>query len=181
MLMSEREKRGVMPLGSWAPRERRYIVEWANMRFPEATKMFNVPLGPVPESLVAELGSMEKAARTFRSWRPKIDCVLKLVDRAIFAEAEILSPKNAIGDLLYYKELVPSTPDLGDILNLKREFWLVIPTYLKWVEDFATKQGIVVDYYTPDWLYEYLDEWKKYTTPEGLLKREERKRYLGRT
>jgi len=178
--MSERKRSSVPPLGSWAPRERRYIVEWANERFPEAEKMFNVPLGPVPESLIAELGSLEKAARTFRSWRPKIDAVLKLPDKVIFAEAEILDPKNAIGDLLYYRELVPETPDLGEILNMKREFWLVIPTYLKWVEDFATKRGIVVDIYTPDWLEDYLEEWKKYTTPEGMLKRQARKRMFGR-
>ena len=178
--MSEKKKRGVPPLGSWAPRERRYIVEWANERFPEAEKMFNVPLGPVPESLIAELGSLEKAARTFRSWRPKIDAVLKLPDKAIFAEAEILDPKNAIGDLLYYRELIPETPDLGEILNMKHEFWLVIPTYLKWVQDFATKRGIIVDIYTPEWLADYLEEWKKYTTPEGMLKRMERKRRFGR-
>lgn len=178
--MSEKKKRGVPPLGSWAPRERRYIVEWANLRFPEAEKMFNVPLGPVPESLIAELGSLEKAARTFRSWRPKIDAVLKLPDKAIFAEAEILDPKNAIGDLLYYRELIPETPDLGEILNMKHEFWLVIPTYLKWVQEFATKRGIVVDIYTPEWLADYLEEWKKYTTPEGMLKRMERKRRFGR-
>jgi len=178
--MSEKKKRGVPPLGSWAPRERRYIVEWANLKFPEAEKMFNVPLGPVPESLIAELGSLEKAARTFRSWRPKIDAVLKLPDKAIFAEAEILDPKNAIGDLLYYRELIPETPDLGEILNMKHEFWLVIPTYLKWVQDFATKRGIVVDIYTPEWLADYLEEWKKYTTPEGMLKRMERKRRFGR-
>ena len=169
----------VPPLGTWAPRERRYIVEWARDRFPECEHRFNVPLGPVPESLIAELG-FERAVKTFRRWRPYIDAVIVCPEKVVFAEAEILNPKNAIGDLLYYKELVPETPDLGELLNMKHEFWLVIPTYLKWIRDFAEKRGIIVDIYTPDWLKDYLEEWKKYTTPEGMLKRMERKRRLGR-
>ncbi len=176
--MVERERK-VPPLGTWAPRERRYIVEWANLKFPEAEKRFNVPLGPVPESLIEELG-FEKAIKTFRRWRAFIDAMLILPEKVIFAEAEILQPRRALADLIMYRKLVPRSPDLGPLLDKPREFWLVIPTYLKWVEDMAIEEGFIVDYYTPDWLSEYLSEWVKYTTPEGVTERMERKRRLGR-
>lgn len=165
----------VPPLGTWAPRERRYIVEWADLRFPQATKVFNVPLGPVPESLVKEMG-FERARRIFRRWRPYADCIVLLPDRRILAEAEIRDPRAAIGDLLYYKTLVPKTPDLPGGPDLKTEFWLVIPEMFRFIAELAREQGFVVDFFEPEWLNEYLEQWKTYYSAEGVTRREVRRR-----
>lgn len=172
-IMNEREE--IPPLGTWAPRERRYIAEWAEKKFPGFTKYFNVPLGPIPESLVKEMG-FERARRLYRRWRNYADCLIILPDKTIIAEAEIRDPRNAIGDLLYYKVLIPKTPDLPGGLDRKIEFWLVVPSDFKFIESLAKEQGIEVDYYDPEWLSSYIEEWKKYYSEEGQIKREIRKR-----
>lgn len=167
------------PIGTWAPRERRYIAEWADKKFPGFDKYFNVPIGPVPESLVKEIG-FERARRIYRRWRNYADCIVVLPDRTVLAEAEIRDPRNAIGDLLYYKTLVPKTPDFPGGLDRPVEYWLVIPSDFKFIEALAKEQGIIVDYYDPEWLKSYLEEWKKYFSKEGVLMRELRKQLRGR-
>ena len=170
---------GVEPIGTWAPRERRYIVEWAESRFPGYKKYYNVPLGPIPEALVKEVG-FEMARRWYRRWRPYADCIIDLVDYAILAEAELLHPKNAIGDLLYYMKLVPKTPDLPVTNPANIKYYLVVPELLQYVKEQCEDLGIIVEVFTPDWLREYYEQWQKYYTPEGVLRRMERKRRLGR-
>jgi len=169
----------VPPLGTWAPRERRYIAEWAELRFPGFPKYFNVPLGPIPVSLVEELG-FERARKLYRRWRSYADCVVVLPEKTILAEAEIRDPRNAIGDLLYYRTLVPKTLDFPGGLDKPVEYWLVTVKEFKFLERLATEQGIIVDYYDPPWLQEYIQEWKKYFSKEGAEEREIRKRLRGR-
>jgi len=166
-------------LGDWKPKERRYIVEWAEARYPQARKLFNVPIGPIPESIVEELG-FERARRYYRRWRPYADCIVFLPEKSIVAEAEILNPKNAIGDLLYYRTLIPKTPDYPELLQKPVEYVLVIPYMLKWIKDFAEEQGIIVDLFEPEWIKDYLEQWHKYYTPEGFIQRELRKRRVER-
>lgn len=166
-------------MGTWAPRERRYIAEWAEHRFPGFPKYFNVPLGPIPSSLVEELG-FERARRIYRRWRSYADCVVVLPEKSILAEAEIRDPRNAIGDLLYYKTLVPNTLDFPGGLDRPVEYWLVCPSEFKFIAKYAEGLGIIIDYYDPPWLEEYLEQWRKYYSPEGTMEREIRKRLRGR-
>jgi hypothetical protein len=167
----------VPPIGTYAPREKRYIAEWADLRFPKANKKFNVPLGPVPKSAIEEVG-FERAVRMYRRWRPFVDCLVYLPDKIVMAEAEIINPKNAIGDLLYYRTIAPETPDIPELKTMKVEYWLVIPEQLKWIQDLCAKQNIIVDIYTPDWLKSYLEQFRKYWTSEEIEKRQIKKRRL---
>jgi len=169
----------VEPLGTWAPRERRYIAEWAQTRFPKFPAYFNVPLGPIPESLVQELG-FERARRLYRRWRSYADCVVVLPDKSILAEAEIRDPRNAIGDLLYYRTLVPKTLDFPGGLDRPIEYWLVAPSDFKFIKQLAEEQGIIVDFFDPEWLQEYMSQWRTYYSKEGQISREIRKQLRGR-
>jgi hypothetical protein len=166
-------------LGDWKPKERRYIVEWAESKYPGFKKRFNVPIGPVPQSIIEELG-FERGVRMYRRWRPYCDCLVYLPDKLILAEAEIINPKNAIGDLLYYRAILPDTPDIPEIKTMPVEYTLVIPAELKWVEEICQKEGIKIDIFTPDWIKEYLEQWWKYTSKEQITLRELRKRLVGR-
>lgn len=161
----------------YQPRERRYIVEWAEKRFPDCEKRFNAPLGPIPPSLIEEFGPL-KAARMYRPWRPDVDVIIICPNSLILAEAEIKNPRSAIGDLLVYKELVDKTPELQQFLHLHRRFFLVIPWATTWVKETAAANGIEIDIFIPDWIAGYVEELQKYYTKEGRLKREEKKRRL---
>lgn len=166
-----------MSLGIYQSREKRYIVEWAEKRFPECEKRFNTPLGPIPPSLVEEFGPL-KAARMYRPWRPDVDVVIICPDSLILAEAEIKNPRSAIGDLLVYKDLVDKTPELQPYLNRKLRLFLVIPWATTWIKETAMGNGIEIDIFLPDWIADYVEELQKYYTKEGRLKREERRRRL---
>ena len=175
--MADEEK--IPPIGTWAQRERRYIVEWAEARFPGARKQFNVPIGPVPEEVIKALG-FTKGVRFFRPYRPKIDCLVFLPDKLIAAEAEILVPKAAIRDLILYKQLLPQSPELGEYKLKPMEFYLVMPESIGWVEEIARQNGIKIDIFKPAWIDEYVKAMGKYWTKEGRLERLERKRRLGK-
>jgi len=164
-------------VGSYKPRERRYIVEWAEKRFPDCEKRFNVPLGPIPEGIVQEFGPL-KAARIYRPWRPDVDAIIICPGKIILAEAEIKNPRSAIGDLVVYRDLLPKTPELKRYLDRPIEVWMVIPWVTTWVRETAAEKGINIDIFIPDWLQEYVEELHKYYTKEGRLKREQRRSAL---
>lgn len=156
-------------------RERRYIAEWAEDRFPDAIKIYNCPIGPVPESLIAEVGVV-RAAKVFRPWRPKADVVLYNDEMIAVAEAEILNPRDAIGDLVVYIDLLPETPELREHMNKVRKAYLVVPWIISWVKRECDKRGIIVDIFKPDWIDEYLAELERYYTPEARRLRELKRR-----
>lgn len=166
-----------MGVGSYKPRERRYIVEWAEARFPECEKRFNVPLGPIPKSIVEEFGPL-KAAKIYRPWRPDVDAVIICSDKLIIAEAEIKNPRDAIGDIIVYRDLVAKTPELANYLDRRIEAWIVIPWSTTWVKEVAKERNIHIDLFIPDWIQDYIEELHKYYTKEGRIKREERRRRL---
>jgi hypothetical protein len=173
-----KKKEELPPIGTWAQRERRYIVEWAEAKYPGAKKQFNVPIGPVPESVIQIFG-FTKGTRFFRPYRPKVDCVIFLADKLIVAEAEIWVPKAALRDLILYKQLVPQTPEFSNYADKPNEFYLVMPERIGWVEEIAKQNNIKIDIFKPDWISEYVEMLGKYFTKEGALERAERKRRLG--
>jgi len=173
------EEEEVPELGTYAQRERRYIVEWAEDRYPSARKMFNAPIGPIPESIIKEFG-FERGRKLFRPWRLKIDCLVFLSDKLVAAEAEIWRPKEALRDLTYYMRILPETPDLGEWRMKPIEYVLVMPERIGWVEEQCRLLGIKLDVFKPAWIDKYVEMLGKYWTREGLLERMERKRRLGR-
>jgi hypothetical protein len=164
-------------VGTYKKRERRYVAEWVSARYPKATVKLNVPLGPVPKALEEEVG-LYKAMKVFRPWRAKADAIVILPDRMLVVEGEIRDPRSALGDLLVYRDMIDSTPELEPYRHLRREFWLVVPWTTTWVKEYAEKNNIDIDIYCPDWIKDYVEELGKYFTPEGREKREERKRRL---
>jgi hypothetical protein len=175
----KKEKVEIPPLGTWAQRERRYIVEWYNKNYAGIPVKFNAAIGPVPTEIVKEMG-FERAARWWRPMRKKIDCLIFDTTKLIAAEAEIVQPLNAIRDIVFYRELLKESPDLGEWLNKPHEMVLVTPEKTEEVERLCYKFNIRLDIFKPDWIDSYLEERRKYWTKEGVLQRLERKRRLGK-
>jgi hypothetical protein len=165
----------VPPLGTWAQRERRYIVEWAEDRYPGVRKSFNVPIGAVPEGIIREMG-FTRGVHFFRPWRPKIDCLIYCSDKLVAAEAEIVNPKAAVRDIIFYQQILKETPELGEWKLKPHEFVLVMPERIGWVEEVCRRNNIKLDVYKPDWIEEYVAMLGRYFTKEGVAERLERKR-----
>jgi hypothetical protein len=178
--MGEKEEKiEFKPLGTWAQRERRYIVEWYKEKYNGIRVKFNAAIGPVPTETIKELG-FERAVRWWRPMRKKIDCLIFDTTKLIAAEAEIVAPLNAIRDIVFYRELLKESPDLGEWLNKPHEMVLVVPYKTEEVERLCQKFDIRLDVFKPAWIDKYLEERHKYWTKEGELQRMERKRRLGK-
>jgi hypothetical protein len=178
--MGEKEEKiEFKPLGTWAQRERRYIVEWYEERYKGIRVKFNAAIGPVPSGIIKEMG-FERAVRSYQPMRKKIDCLIFDTTKLIAAEAEIVAPLNAIRDIVFYRELLKESPDLGEWLNKPHEMVLVVPYKTEEVERLCQKFDIRLDVFKPAWIDKYLEERHKYWTKEGELQRMERKRRLGK-
>lgn len=174
----EKNREEVAPLGTWAQRERRYIVEWKESRYPGIRCIYNAAIGPVPQEIIKEMG-FERAVRSYRPMRKKIDCLIFHPEKLIAAEAEIISPLNAVRDLTFYRELLKESPDLGEWFYKPHEMVLVLPYVTEELKRLSEKFNFTIDVFEPPWIKSYMEEFHKYWTKEGIVKRMERKRRLG--
>ena len=138
-------------------RERRYVVEYVNAKFPDRrSAVYNSVIGPPPETLTA--AHPEVPLQSFRRWRFYADAIVVMQDRLIIVEAKLRKPDRGLGALLMYQPLVKQTPELKPYINLPLEMRLVTPRPDPRVIATAAKHGIVVDVWAPDWVMAYLRE-----------------------
>jgi len=144
-----------MARAEYKQRERRYIPEYVNEKYPNRVAVFyNAAVGPAPEALYAM--HPEIPLEHFRRWRFWIDAVVILSDRMVLLEGKIRKPAEGLGQLLMYKALLPQTPELKPYAHLPVEMVLVTPRPDPRVISVATSLGIRVDIWTKDWVQDYL-------------------------
>ncbi|NVM22288.1 MAG: hypothetical protein HWN68_10975 [Desulfobacterales bacterium] len=146
-------------------RERRYIAQYMKDTAAEGPFQLNVELGAIPEEYVTRYGQA-RAAALFRPTRPRVDAVRWLPDSYILIEAKLRDIKAGIGDLLYYRSLIPETLDLPYYAGQPIITRLVVPFEYEWIKRSATASGIelVVQWY--DWVSDYVKERQHYFTAE---------------
>lgn len=153
-------------------RERRYISEYMRETWPAGDYQVNVELGPIPQEYVDRLG-LGKAAALFRPTRPRADAVKWTPDAYYLIEAKIRDIKAGIGDLSYYRSVIPMTPDLPFFDGQPIVCRLVVPWALDWLMPVASAAGVEVVVFMQDWIADYVKERQHYFTSEY---REERAR-----
>ena len=156
-------------------RERRYISEYMMHEWPEGNWLLNVELGPIPQEYVDRYG-LGKAAAMFRPTRPRVDAVKWTPERYYLVEAKIRDIKAGIGDLSYYRGMVPRTPDLPFYDGQEVTFRLVVPWMIDWIRVAADAAGVEVVVFWSDWIGDYVRERQHYFTAEYRAEREEKKR-----
>ena len=156
-------------------RERRLISEWRAEKYPRDQHILGCPLGAIQEELVARLG-LHRAIKTSRPWRMEADAVVITNGRLVLAEAKIFRPRDGIGDLLCYKPLVASTPELQPYLDRPLQLVLVIPWATQTVEDLCQAHDIRLELFNPLWVADFIESMHKYWTPEYQAARAEKKR-----
>ena len=154
-------------------RERRYIAEYMASAYPTGNYQLNVPLGPIPRDLVQQLGQLQ-AAQVFYPTRPRIDAVAWTPTEYLIIEAKIREPKHAIGDLLVYRSLIPSTLDLPMRDHQPIVAVLVVPEVLDWIRASAEEHQLRVALYKPEWIAAYWAERQNYFTRDYRLRRDEK-------
>jgi len=153
-------------------RERRYISEYMMKAWPEGGWQLNVELGPIPQEYVDRLG-LGKAAALFRPTRPRVDAVKWTKDKYYIIEAKIRDIKAGIGDLSYYRGMIPGTPDLPFYDGQEIVARLVVPWMIEWIRA-AAQVDVVV--HVEDWIADYVKERQHYFTAEYRAERAEKMR-----
>ena len=131
--------------------------EWASVKFPGQTLPEQVRLGPTSASLsgVSVSPALERALRV---WNWYADGLIVLPSEIQIIEAKVQSTPTAIGQVLFYARLVPSTPEMSINLHLP-----IVPVVLfaesdQAVTNFAHSLGCRVETYTPPWIADYLTQ-----------------------
>jgi hypothetical protein len=159
------------------PRERQFIVDYVTARFPGKRVIFNCPLGPVPETLIATWGRA-KALRVSRGLRPEVDALVFDGQTLIFIESKIREWLNGISKLPVYARMADDTPELQAYKSWTRRMILAIPFTSETIQSAARTNGVEIDVFsTPD-VESYLIESGKYWTPEWKKAQAERKRTI---
>ncbi len=138
--------------------ERRYIIEYVYTKWPNPTAVFfNIRLGKPP-------GEAKKAAphleeKWFKVWTPYADAIVVDKEHVWVIEAKIRNPRQALGQLIDYVRRVPDTKKLWRYLpNRSIVPLLVMPLEDPEIVRTAELYGIVVDFFRPKWVEEYLRE-----------------------
>lgn len=156
-------------------RERRYIAEYMLHQWPQGNYQLNVELGRIPQEYIDRYG-LGKAAALFRPTRPRVDAVKWTKERYYLIEAKLRAIKNGIGDLTYYRSMIPLTPDLPYYDGQPITYRLVVPWMMDWLSDVAKQSQIEVVVFMPDWIEGYIKERQHYFTAEYRAERAEKMR-----
>lgn len=156
-------------------RERRYISEYLLAAFPKGDYQLNVELGPIPQEYVDRYG-FGKAAAMFRPTRPRVDAVKWTKDAYYLIEAKVRDIKAGIGDLSYYKGMVPQTLDLPFYDGQPIICRLVVPWMIDWIKAAAEAAQVEVVVFWSEWIADYVKERQHYFTAEYRAERAEKMR-----
>lgn len=153
-------------------RERRFISEYMLDTWPAGGWQLNVELGPIPQEYVDRYG-FGKATALFRPTRPRVDAVAWTPDVYYIIEAKIRDIKTGIGDLMYYRNMIPLTLDLPFHDGQPIVCRLIVPWSIDWVTHAALMADVEIVVFKPEWIDDYIRERQLYFTAEYRKKRDD--------
>ena len=149
-----------------AKAETRMLHEWVSLHGWQAQAIYELRLGPTPQTLVGQVVSPQLEAMLRVSlWYA--DLIVPTGRELLVVEAKVQPKPGAVGETLWYSTLVPTTPVLAPYANLP-----VVPVVLfgesnDALNSFARALGVRVELYTPPWIAEYLStrQFRNRSTP----------------
>ncbi len=140
------------------------IVEYVRLKYPSATAFFNVKLGGIPQQF-ATSSLIQQYPNIYKSWNRYADAIVILATRLILIEAKIPAKVAAVSQLLFYRDLLLTTPEFVGYAALPVQLVLVTAQPDPALVVFANKSGITVELYQPPWIIDYLNNLLKGTVP----------------
>lgn len=154
-------------------RQTRLTAEWMALEYPGGGYTLNARLGPPLDGLASSIG-LERALRESAPWRPRVDALAVESGRVVLVEAEIRQVRNAVGNLLVYRNLVPSTPELREHWSKPVEMVLLTPWTNATIDAMARTAGVRMELFAPPWIADYVAELQLYWTKEYQERRAHR-------
>ena len=143
--------------GPYINRDRRYVAEWVIKNYPRAQVFYNLRLGLPPREIAAAFPGTN-ADRMARVWKKTCDAVVITDDSMILVEGELRRPLEALGELLVYRDLLSTTPELQPYLGRKVRTVLLCPVEDPSLDLQLRELGIEKAVFRPPWVEDYLRE-----------------------
>lgn len=150
--MTERRVRG-----PYVQRDRRYVAEWVIENYPYAEVFYNLRLGPPPAFISAAFPGVD-VDRWARVWKKTCDAVVITDEEIILIEGELRRPLLALGELLIYRDLLTTTPELTPYIGKRVRTVLLCPIEDPTLELTLREHKIEKELFRPPWVEQYLRE-----------------------
>lgn len=150
--------------------ERLYIARYMASKWPEGGYSLGVPLGPVPQALIKEMGYKE-AAQLAHPWRPEVDAIKYTPTGIIMIEGKVFRFTEAFAFLTWYASLIPKTEELRPWWGMQNQLRVVVPRPTDVLMGLAEASGVVVDAWSSPEIEPYLQRYQRYWTKEYQLQR----------
>jgi hypothetical protein len=142
------------------------LQEWVTAKYPLAQVFYELRLGPTQKHLVGvQVSPVLEAMLRVANWYA--DAVVITGTEALVIEAKVDPDPGAVGQVLFYRSLIYSTPALAAYTTMP-----VMPVVLFAEDDsgvtpFARGLGCRVEIYTPPWIATYLEtrQFRNRSTP----------------
>ena len=146
-----------MPRKPYQQRDRRYVVEYVTEIYPNDRQFFNLRMGPAPIS-IAEAYPGLNVDRFARVWKKTCDAVVITKDEIVLIEGELRRPTEGLGELLVYRDLINTTPELQPFMGKKIRTVLLCPILDPTMTMQLRDHNIDAVLYKPQWVEDYLQE-----------------------
>lgn len=131
------------------------LQEWVTLKYPLAQVFYELRLGPTQKHLVGvQVSPVLEAMLRVANWYA--DCVLVLPSEVLVIEAKVDPDPGAVGQVLFYRSLIYSTPALAAYTTMPVTPVVLFAEDDSGVTPFARGLGCRVEIHTPPWIAQYL-------------------------
>ena len=135
--------------------ESQLLKEWVKAKYPLATVFPELRLGPTRKHLVGvEVSPQLEAMLRVSNWYA--DCVIITPSEGLVVEAKVDPKPAAVGEALFYRTLIFSTPAMQPYLHMQFNPVVLFAEDDSAVTPFARSLGVRVEIWTPPWIADYL-------------------------
>ncbi len=150
----------IEPRRNYQQRERRYVVEFVSLRYPDRPTWFNIRLGAPPGEMARRYPGVN-LDRVAQVWKKFADAVIVNGPEFVLIEAKIRRPIESVGQISAYRDLIYESPELLPWGHLPVRLVLVTPQEDPSIATLLIRAGIELAVYQPAWVLDYLREINK--------------------
>ena len=133
------------------------MAEWVITNYPHAEVFYNLRLGPPPAEISAAFPGID-VDKYARVWKKTCDAVVITEEELILIEGELRRPLLALGELIIYRDLLSTTPELRQYSHLPVRTVLLCPIEDPTLDMTLREHKIEKALYRPPWVDQYLKE-----------------------
>jgi hypothetical protein len=129
--------------------------EWVSAKYPLAQVFYELRLGPTQKHLVGvEVSPQLEAMLRVANWYA--DAIIVTPNEGLVVEAKVDPDSGAVGQALFYRTLIFSTPAMQPFLHLQFNPVVLFAEDDSAMTPWARSLGVRVEIYTPTWIQTYL-------------------------